>query len=242
MAKITVTEKQENISNLFYVQSSLSEVLSQAGCTPKSKTLGSRTVLDLTIPDYYAEIVKTEVLDRLAEIVAINYKYKYFKKEIKVKGLNQDENELLLASLISADLEEDKKYVYDKLKTFDEIPLDGVYNFRLQPLKRKWSDIVSYMPPCFINGQLCDFITYLIENKNTRVYIDDGRVYDRHYRRLNRAELMNGDSLTITKEVLLSNCGEIEIAGSIPEKDENYLKTFFKDKIYFSNGYFAKNS
>lgn len=239
MAKITVTEKEENIGNIYYVQSTLAEVLTQAGCTPESKTLGSRTVLDLNISDYYADIVRSEVVDRLAEIIAINYKYKYFKKEIDIKGLTDEENEILLASLIAADLEEDKRYVYEKLKTFDEIPLDGMYNFRLQPLKRKWQDIVSYMPPCFVNSQLLDFITYLLENKKKRVYIDNGRVYDAHYRRLKRTELLGGETVRTVREVLLSNCGEVEIAGRIPERDEYYLKVFFKDKIYFSAGYFG---
>ncbi len=237
MAKITVTEKQENSGNLFYVQSTLAEVLSQTGCAPINKTLGSRAVLDLTVSDYYADIVRAEVIERLAEIVAINYKYKYFKKEIGVKGLSEEENEILLASLIAADLDDDKRYVYEKLKNFDEIPLDGVYNFRLQPLKRKWADIVSYMPPCFINEQLTDFITYLLEGKTKRAYIDDGRVYDGHYRRLKRVELLDGATVKIVREVLLSNCGEVEISGTIPEQDEHYLKKFFKDKIYFSKRY-----
>ncbi len=239
MAQITITEKQENQSNLFYVQSAIADIISQVGCKLESVNMGSRFMLKLNVDDIYLDIVKCEIIDRLSEIVAINYKYKYFKKEIGLKGLTEDENEILLASLISADLEDDKRYVREKIKNSDFLSLDGIYNFRLQPLKRKWADIVSYMPVCFVNSQLKDFIVYLLENKRERVYVDGGKVYDWHYRRLNRCELLGGNNLNIIREVLLSNCGEVDISGSIPEKDEYYLKEFYKDKICFSGKHYS---
>ena len=75
------------------------------------------------------------------------------------------------------------------------------------------------------------------ENKKKRVYIDNGRVYDSHYRRLKRSSLLDGDGVKIIREVLLSNCGEVELSGSIPKDDEFYLKEFYNDKIFFSNRY-----
>ena len=239
MAIIRVTEKTENASNLFYVQTTLSEILTQAGCYLENKNMGSRTALSLTVSDRYSEIVKTELADRLAEIIAIGYKYKFFKKHVGVKGLTDEQREILIASLISADFSEDKRYAYEKLKQFDEIPLDGIFNFRLQPLKNKWIEIVSYMPNCFVQNQLHDFIGYLIENRKKRVYLNDGKVYDGHYRKLMRAELLGGDSVKLIREVILSDCGEVEISGKIPDRDEYYLKEFYKDKIYFSTGYFS---
>ena len=239
MAKITVTEKTENANNLYYVQTTLSEILSQAGCELENKNVGSRTALYLRVSDRYADIVKTEVFDRLAEIIAIGYKYKFFKKNIAVKGLNDEQREILIASLISADFTEDKRYVYGKLKQFDEIPIDGIYNFRLQPLKRKWLEIVSYMPECFIKNQLHDFIGYLIENRKNRAYVTGGRVYDSHYRKLNRTDLLGGETVKVVREIILSDCGEVEISGRISERDEYYIREFYKDKIYFSTGYFS---
>ncbi|MBE7087762.1 MAG: hypothetical protein E7369_05640 [Clostridiales bacterium] len=239
MANITVTEKTENQSNLYYLQTSLSEIFTQAGCELSSKAQGSRVELNLNVSDGYADIIRSEVIDKLSEVVAINYKYKYFKREICLKGLSSTEYEILLACLISADLDDDKRYVYERLKTFDFLPVDGLYNFRLQPLKKKWADIVSFMPSCFINTQLDDFIFYLLENKKKRVYIDDCRVYDSHYRRLKRASLMGGESAKLVREVILSNCGEVEVSGKISPVDEEYLKRFYKDKIYFSGRYFS---
>ena len=234
MALITVSEKDYNQNNLTYVRAVNSEIFSRAKCITNSEVLGSRAILKIDCPDCYEQIIKAEVADKLAEIIAVNYKYDYFTKMVKVSGLNLVEREILMASLIAADFEEDKRYAYEKLKGLNDVAIDGMFNFRMQPLKRKWIDVVSYMPSGFLNSQLKEFVSYLLENKRQRTYIEGEKVYDCHYRRLNRTDLLGGESVNIVREVLLSNCGEVEITGKIPEEDESYLREFYKDKIYFS--------
>ncbi len=237
MTSITITENKLNDGNLLYVQSSASELLMHADCSVRTSTVDGRAVLRINCPEYYADIIKTELADKVAEIIAIKYKYDFLKKNVKVSGLNATEKEILFTSLIAADLDDDKKYAFDRIKNNIEITVDGIFNFRLKPLKKKWCDVVSYIPTCFLNTQLKEFISYLLENKKKRVYVDCGKVYDCHYRRLKRCSLLDGENLNIVREVLLSNCGEIELNGLIPKEDEFYLKEFYNDKIYFSNGY-----
>ena len=236
MTSITVTENILNEHNLLYVQTGVGEVFTHADCRVENVAIEGRAVLNVYCPEYYAEIINTEISDKIAEIIAIKYKYEYFKKNVKVGGLSAIEREILLASLIAADLEDDKKYAFDKIKGSENIAIDGIFNFRLKLLKKKWEDVVSYIPACFLNSQLKEFISYLIENKKKRVYVDDGRVYDSHYRRLKRSSLLDGDGVKIVREILLSNCGEVELFGSIPKDDEYYLKEYYSDKIIFSNG------
>lgn len=237
MAQITVTEKDYNKSNLLYVQNSLGELLSQVGGTANCRQAGSRSVLTVDCNEVFSDVLRCEIADKTAEIVAINYKYDYFKKNVKLCGLSNVEYEILMASLIAADLDDDKHYAYEKMKSSDEIAVDGLFNFRMQPLKRKWEDVVSYIPTGFMNSQLKDFISYLLENKKRRVYIDCGKVYDSHYRQLKRSSLLGGDAVNVVREVLLSNCGEIELVGNLPSEDEYYLKEFYNDKIIFSGGF-----
>jgi len=237
MNLITVTEKDYNGCNLTYVQSAMSELFTHADCTVKSQTLDGRSVMTIGCAEYYYDIIRTEIADKLAEIVAIKYKYEYFKKFVRIGGLSDTEKEILMASLIAADLDEDKKYAFDRIKQYGEIAVDGVFNFRLKPLKKKWQDIVSYIPTCFMNAQLKEFVSFLLENKKKRVYIDQGKVYDSHFRRLKRSTLLEGEDVKIIREVLLSNCGEVELSGNIPKDDEFYLKEFYSDKIIFSGGY-----
>lgn len=238
MALITITEKDYNENNLLYVQSATAEVLNGTGCRYGVEKVGSRSVLRIDCLDEYADIISAEVADKLAEIVAINYKNEFLKKTLQIGGLCEIEKEILLTSLIAADLEDDKRYAFERLKGHFNVAVDGIYNFRLQPLKRKWEDVVSYMPSYFMKTQLKEFISYLLENKKKRIYIEGGTVYDSHYRRLKRSKLLCSDKVNLLKEVLLSNCGEISLTGNIPEEDEKYLREFFGDKIYCTANYF----
>lgn len=237
MTSISISDNQFNEENLFYVQSVAGELLSHADCTVKNEVKDGRAILSIDCPEYYSDIVKTEIADKLAEIIAIRYKYEYFKKNVRIGGLSSVEKEILLTSLIAADLDDDKRYAFDRIKHFRDIAVDGIYNFRLKPLKKKWEGIVSYIPTCFMNEQLKDFVSYLLENKKKRVYVDSGKVYDSHYRRLKRSSLLDGEGVKIIREILLSNCGEVELNGSLPKEDEYYLKEFYSDKIIFSSGY-----
>ena len=110
MASIEISENQSHGDNLYYVQNSLGEIFNHADCSLQRICSGDRESLLVNCPEYYSDIVKSEICDKVAEIVAIKYKYDYFKSSIKVTGLEQIQNEILMASLIAADLEGDKKY------------------------------------------------------------------------------------------------------------------------------------
>ena len=217
MISISISENKIGAENLYYIQSAVGEMLKSANCTLKNIAISDRVVLQINCPEYYLDIIKIEILDKIAEIITVKYKYNYFKSNLKVCGL----------------------YVFDRLTGFNEIAIDGIYNFRLRPLKKKWEDIIGYMPQCFLTSQLYDFITYLLESKKKRVYIDNGKVFDCHYKRLKRCSLINYDKVNLIREVILSNCGEIEISGKLPEEDERYIKQFYGDKIIFSTGYMS---
>ncbi len=234
MTKISVTESGANGNNLLYVQTALAEVFTHSGCSVRLSNLANRSVLTVNCPEEYSDIIKVEIIDKVAEVIVIKYKNDFFKRTLSVSGLNGAEKEILIASLIAADLDDDKKYAFERLKDGNEIAIDGVFNFKLKPLKRKWTDVVGYIPNCFLNYQLKEFIGYLLENKKKPVYVESGRVYDSHYRRLKRSSLLDGDSTLITREILLSNCGEVRLSGSLPEDDEFYIKEYYSDKIIFS--------
>lgn len=238
MGKITVTETENRKNNLFYIQSDLTELFALAECVIDNKQVGNRAIMTIICPDKYEKTVREEILDKLSEVIAVNYKYNFFKNSIHLTGLNETEKEILIASLIAADLDEDKKYTFEKIKNLKESAIDGIFNFRLLLLKKKWEDIVSYIPPCFINSQLKDFISYLLENNRKKIYIDGGKVYDSHYKRLKRTALLGGEKVSLVREVLLSNCGEIHMTGNVSEEDEYYLKEYYSNKIIFSDRYF----
>ncbi len=234
MTKICISDESSGVKGLQYIRNSVSELAVKTGACVKTVSQGKRSALIYDCPDYYADIFHAEAADKIAEVIAVGYKYEYFKKEIVAAGLNKSEREILLASLIAADLAEDKKYVFDRVKGVKESAIDGIYNFRLKALKKKWKDVADYIPQCFLGSQLKDFVVYLIENRKKRAYVDDKKVYDNYYRRLTRCTLLGGEEMPVIREVLLSGCGEVEIRGALPEEDERYLKEFYGDRVYFA--------
>ncbi len=234
MAKIIISENLNGKNNLFYIQSCLSELFIRTGCAILEKS-DERCDFIVESKDCYEDVLLAEIFDKIAEVIVVKYKYDFLKSNIKIAGLKACEYEILMASLIAADLEDDKKYCLSRLPKSNRINIDGFYNFRLKLLKKKWLEVASYMPPHFVNSELKDFISFLLENKKKRSYIDSGKVYDQHFRRLLRCTLLGYENARIIREVLLSNCGEVEISGSLEPDDEFYLKEFYKDKIYFSH-------
>ena len=242
MREIKITESSVRYDNLIYVKNALKDITVQINAKTTLQNYKNRCEFIVLVPDEYLEIFLLELRDKLADVIAVNYKHKFFKRKIKFSGLSEIESELLLTSLISADVDEDKKYAVKKLKGFDEYSLDGIFNFRMKPLKEKWREIAGYIPPSFTKAQLKDFINYLIKDKKgKRVYVEGGNVYDKRFNLLNRNQLLTLDSgnLKVIKEVLLSGAGEVELCSPISETDNKYLKEFYDNKFYFNDGYFG---
>ncbi len=233
MKLISITENALNKNNLLYVQSSVMETFAYAGSVVRFDDKGERTRLLINSSECYADVVKMEICDKVAEVIVIKYKYDFFKNNLKVGGLSAIEKDILFTSLIAADLEDDKRYAVEKIKQFDEVAVDGIFNFRLKALKKKWQDVISYVPNCFLSSQLKEFISYLLENRRKRIYVESGVVYDCHYRKLMRNTLTGGENAVLLREALLSCCGEIELNGDISKEDEYYLKEYFDNRIIF---------
>jgi len=74
MTSITITESINNESNLLYIQSSVSELLSQACCRVERDLTNGRAVLKIGYSECYSDVIKIEIADKIAEIIAIKYK------------------------------------------------------------------------------------------------------------------------------------------------------------------------
>ncbi len=241
MAQYIISDKDYNENNVDYIGSSLNDLFVQTESIATKKRLGSRIVISITCPEFYSDIIKAELYDKISDVITINYKYEYFKRLINPHGLSEIEKELLLTSLIAADIEEDKRYSISKFKEYDEISIDGTYNFRLKLLKKKWEEIVGYMPEYFINTQLKEFIVYLLNGKKKKVYVESGKVYDCDFRRLNRGLLMDNklEKGKVIREILLSGSGSVDLSGELSDVDEFYLKEYYGENVNFTNRFFS---
>ena len=231
MTEIIITDKEKNVKYLLYLQKNLAEIFSQTKTTVRCYKHNQRAVLELEVQDLYKELIINELIDKIADVIVVGYKYLFLKDKISPVGLSSDGKNLLLAGIISADLDDDKKYVISKIKGFDNIAIDGVYNFKLKILKEKWLEISSLMPSAFTPEQLKEFLSYISGGKKEKIFIDGDAVYDAHYRRQIKSELTeNSDTLT---EVILCGAGEIILLSAPTKRLQNGLMAYYGSKVNF---------
>lgn len=234
----------ESNNNVLYIRESLCELFFDV---QKSKLIADRhrVGLRLTAPREFFRPAAEELCDKIADVIAIGYKYEFFCKKIKPCGLSERYKELLIASLIAADLEDDKRFIRAQIQKTQSpsavadyafcLAIDGFFNFRLGALKSKWREVTDYVPDYFSIRELNDFIAYLLcEKRGKRVIIDGKKVYDRRFNRLKRSTLLGGGECGVVKEAILSGAGEVEVKNSPAAEDEKLLREYFGSNVYFS--------
>ncbi|MDY4676905.1 MAG: hypothetical protein SO373_07145 [Candidatus Borkfalkiaceae bacterium] len=235
MNLLQVSDEKRNYKSIEYLQQKISN---NAKCKYIIKNDGDRFIIYLSCEDEHLQLFKKELADYIAEIICIAYKYNLFNDSVSAQGLSVQERELLLSAIIAADFEDDKRFVKSRIQFDTKIAVDGLFNFRLQSILKKWEEISTYIPQHFTREELKEFIGYLINEKRGRkVYIKDDAVYDGQYRKMERSNLLpKGYENKLLKEVLLSGAGEIFISGSINKSEYGRLSDFFGDKIFISRG------
>ena len=240
MKKIEITDSAKEELSLEYISSSIGELVKDFGGDISSFNRVERVGLVISCPENYFDLFKSEIEDKIADVIAVKYKYSFLKSKMYVAGLSEYESEILYTTVISADLEDDKRYIVRKLKAFDKYVIDGIFNFRLQPLKSKWKEVASYIPFFFSSRQLCDFISYVLgEKRGKKVLIDGKSVYDLNFNRLKRSVLLS-HTPDVVKEALLSPCAYVEVVNSVSTEEEKQLKKFFGQRVSFSSGSLQK--
>ena len=236
--ELIASESAARRKNVDYLYKTLCGPVDMAGGKATVSDDGTRCVFKASVPDGSFDFIRRGLEDKIADIIAVNYKYEYFLRHVKPAGLKDIEYDILLSALIAADIEEDKRYVTKMLAC--PYAIDGSFVFTMKPLKKKWSEIAGYVPNYFCYEQLKDFVSYIVdEKKNRRVYVAGNGVFDGRYNKLIRADLAGGGEINVVKEIILSSSGEVELDCKLSEKEEFYLKDFFGDKIFFRKGYFS---
>lgn len=238
--KLLVSDADYNEKHIEYIKSALGDSLSRLGGELADRAGGGRSELTITADETALKLLRPALEDRISDVIAVGYKYSYFKRFVRTAGLNELEYELLLAALISADLDDDKRYVRCKIRNLKNYTVDGAFNFTMKPLKDKWSEVVAFIPSVFGKKELGDFVAYLVkEKRGRRVYVDRGSVYDKHFSRLTRVKLTERGNAETLREIIISAAGEVELESKISEEEEIYLKQFYGDGIFFGKSYFG---
>lgn len=189
-----------------------------------------RTALRISVPQN-AEYIRTQLYECISEIIGIGYKYEFLRGRLNV-CLSKRESKLLRSALIAADYEGDKTYIRRKLERSEEYAIDGIYSFRLAPLREKWERIVSYVPDGFSSSDLNKFCEFLVGESQNKIYLKGNTVFGENFVPLRRSRL-TGEEDTET-EIVLSDAGFVYCLGEVDGAVEDFLQKYYAERAIFS--------
>ena len=132
---------------------------------------------------------------------------------------------------MAADYKEDREYVLRRIRGTGNYCLDGAFYFRLKELKKRWEEIIEYIPSDMGEVGMENFIGYLVEDGEGKVFLKNGKLYDEDYRCLSRS-LLTGVEWTVG-EVLLSGAEQVYCFGETEDAVKNFLKKYYGEKVFF---------
>ncbi len=234
MVDISISESDAHCRYIAHAAAALAAA--KAPAAAKVRFAGGRVRFVLSADDEKAPRLCAAAENAVAEIVCVGYKYEFMRAAVQPAGLSARERELLLAAVIAADLEADKKYVRARLAQESEHCIDGLYRFRLRPLREKWREVAAVIPPCFTAAQLHDFLEYLLRAGAGRVFLKGEDVFDSRCRRLRRARLIEEgrSELNALREIVLSGAGRVECLSAVSAAQESFLKSYYAGRVYFA--------
>ena len=229
--EITITQNGFDGLYMSYLYGKVRERFSFLPAECALEKEGERTEIAFKTDGAYCPYVRKFLQEHIADVIAVGYKYEFFKKRLALPLLSDERKRLLLTALVAADYREDRAYVAKRLCGFEEYCLDGVFHFRLQQLKRRWEDIADYVPTDMGENSVDGFIEFLVDDGEGKLYLKNGKVYDADYRLLSRSQLTGAESPI--GEILLGGAEQVYCFGDVDERTRAFLRKYYGGKAVF---------
>ena len=192
---------------------------------------GDRLEIAFKTEQAYSPYVRKYTEEYIADVISIGYKYAYFDKHLPLPILNKTQRKTLLTALVAADYKDDRAYILRRIRGFESYCIDGMFYFRLQELKKRWEEIIDYIPTDMGEVGIESFISYLIEDGEGKVFLKNGKLYDEDYRQLSRSLLTGGE--WALGEILLSGAEQVYCFGETDGQVKDFLKKYYGEKAFF---------
>lgn len=229
MEELTITERRSRSGYLSYLYNALTAEVNRAGGTAELHFGDVRCALRVRAGDLAA--VRAAAGHKIAEVIGVGYKYEYMMASLNV-SLSQQDKKLLCAALIAADLKGDAGYIRRRSLSGAECALDGVYLFRLAPLREKWERIASYIPRGFAAGDLKKFCDFLVGESSNKIYVKGKTVFGENLVPLRRSRLLGEED--VLTEIMLSDAGFVYCLGEVEDGVGDFLQKYYAERAIFS--------
>ncbi len=231
MEEITIIQNGFNGLYMSYLYKKVRERFSFLPSVCDMARKGDCTEIAFKTEREYCPYVRKFTEERITDIIAIGYKYAFFDKRLALPLLSPIKRHILLTALVAADYKEDRAYILRRVRGYERYCLDGMFHFRLRELKRRWEEIVSYVPNDMGEVAMEGFIGFLAEDGEGRIFLKNGKAYDEEYRRLSLSLLTGVESAV--GEVLLSGAEQVYCFGETEEETRSFLQKYYAEKVIF---------
>ena len=231
MEEITVTQNGYDSLFMSYLYGKVRDRFSFLPAEVGLQRNGEQTEMAFKTEREYCPYVRKFTEEHIADVLAVGYKYNFFSKRLALPLLNKVQKHLLITALVAADYKEDRGYIARRIRGFSQYCLDGMFHFRLVDLKKRWEEIVDYIPTEMSEASMEGFLEFLAEDGEGKLFLKNGKVYDEEYRPLNKSLLTGVESAI--GEIVLGGAERIYCFGETDIETKCFLKKYYGDKAVF---------
>lgn len=229
--EITITQNGFDGAYMSYLYKKVRERFSFLPATCDLETDGDYAEIAFRTEREYCSYVRRFAEENMADIIAVGYKYGFFKKRLALPLLSPFQKYLLCTALVAADYRDDKSYAKKRFQGEGKYSLDGVFHFRLRELQRRWEGIAQYVPSDMSVASLDGFLEFLTEDGEGKLFLKGGKVYDEEYRPLTRSMLTGEPS--VIGEVLLGCAKRVYCFGETDKETTAFLRKYYGANAVF---------
>ena len=231
MEEITITQNGYDGRFMSYLYGKVKERFSFLPSSCDLARDGECTELAVKTEREYCPYVRKFTEEHIADIIVIGYKYAFFERALSLPLLSKSQRRTFITALVSADYKDDKAYAIRRIRGFERYCIDGLFRFRLQGLKKRWEDVVSYIPTDMGEQATEGFLSFLVEDGEGKIFVKNGKVYDEEYRPLTKSLLTGADSTV--GEILLGGAEKVYCFGEMDRETREFLKKYYAENAVF---------
>lgn len=231
MEEITITQNGFDGLYMSYLYGKVRERFSFLPATCDMARQGDHAEIAFKTEREYCPYVRKYAEEHIADVLAVGYKYSFFEKRLPLLMLSPLKRRILLTALVAADYREDRVFIARRIRGVEEYCLDGLFHFRLRDLKARWEEVIAYIPDDMGERAMDDFLEFMVEDGEGKVFLKNGKVYDEEYRLQNKS-LLTGVESPIG-EILLSGAERVYCFGEADGETKNFLEKYYREKAIF---------
>ena len=144
MEEITIVQNGYDAAYMSYLYTRVKERFSFLPATCRMEKQGDSYRIGFSTQKEYCPYVRKFAEENIADVLSVGYKTHFFQRRLRIPLLDNQEKNLLITALVAADYKDDKTHVSRKLRGLKSYCLDGVYNFCLHDLKKRWEGVAEH--------------------------------------------------------------------------------------------------